>query len=89
MVTQVAELGYPALGMADRVNLCGALELAMACEKAGIRAVHGVSLPVTFRDRVLPVTFLTESGTGYANVCRMVSLAYAAGGGRRRCWIPG
>ena len=55
-------------------------QFALACEKAGICAVHGVSLPVAFGDRVLPVTFLAESGAGYANVCRMLSLAYAAGG---------
>ena len=80
MATRAAELGYPALGLADRGNLCGALEFALACEKAGIQAVHGVSLPVAFGARVLPVTLLAESGTGYANVCRVVSLAHVAGG---------
>ena len=80
VVTRAAEFGYPALGLADRANLCGALEFALACGQAGIQSIHGVSLPVAFGDLVLPVTLLAEPGTGCANVCRVTSLAYAAGG---------
>ena len=47
VVSRAVGLGYPALGLADRANLCGSLEFAQACDAAGIRAIHGAALPVS------------------------------------------
>ena len=80
VVSRAASLGYPALGLADRANLCGSLEFAQACDAVGIRAIHGAALPVSSGGQAEVVTLLAESGPGYSNICRMVSLAHEMGG---------
>ena len=36
LVERAAELGYPALGLSDTSNLCGALEFSQQCLAAGV-----------------------------------------------------
>ena len=80
LVARAAECEYPALGLTDVSNFCGALEFAQDCRAAGIRPLTGVELPVREGDAIGPVTFLTETGAGYSNLCRLASLAHLAGG---------
>ena len=80
LVARAAEHEYPALGLADVSNFCGALEFARECRAAGIRPLTGVEFPVRDGDAIGPVTFLTETGAGYSNLCRLVSLAHLTGG---------
>lgn len=82
LAQHAAGLGYPALGLTDAANLCGALEFAQACEGAGVRPLFGVDLPVREGDRVGTVTLLAADGDGYANICRLASLAHLTGGHR-------
>ncbi len=71
LVARVAEHEYPALGLTEVSNFCGALEFAKGCRAAGIRPVTGVELPVQKGDTIGPVTFLAETGAGHSNLCRM------------------
>ena len=80
LVARAAECEYPALGLTDASNFCGALEFAQECRAAGIRPLTGVELPVREGDAIGPVTFLAETGAGYSNLCRLASLAHLAGG---------
>ena len=80
IVARATEYGYPALGLTDVSNFCGALEFARECRSAGIRPLTGVELPVREGDAIGLVTFLAETGAGYANLCRLASLAHLAGG---------
>jgi error-prone DNA polymerase len=41
-----AEHGYSALALTDHDNVCGAMELAQACEPLGLRPIHGVELTI-------------------------------------------
>ena len=87
LAQHAASLEYPALGLTDAANLCGALEFAQACETAGVRPLFGVDLPVRDGDRAGPVTLLAADGDGYANICRLASLVHLTGGGAgRRNW---
>ena len=80
LVARAAECEYPALGLTDVSNFCGALEFAQECRAAGIQPLTGVELPVREGDAMGPVTFLAETGAGYSNLCRLASLAYLTGG---------
>ena len=80
LVARAAECEYPALGLTDASNFCGALEFAQECRAAGIRPLTGIELPVREGGAIGPVTFLAETGAGYSNLCRLASLAHLAGG---------
>ena len=80
LVARAADCGYPALGLTDVSNFCGALDFGLECRAAGIQPLTGVEIPVREGDAIGPVTFLAETGAGYSNLCRLASLAHLAGG---------
>ncbi len=69
-----AALGYTAIALTDHDGVCGSLVFAHACREAGIRAITGAEL--TLRDGA-HITLLAESASGYANLCRLITLAHA------------
>ncbi|HET9557924.1 MAG TPA: PHP domain-containing protein, partial [Actinomycetota bacterium] len=89
LIARAASHGYDALAITDRNNLYGAMVFARACRDAGIRSIIGVELTVAVDpdddpdagpDDVPPgsrhdLTLLAETRQGYANLCRLVSLA--------------
>ena len=80
LVERAAGLGYPALGLTDASSLCGALEFSRQCLAAGLRPILGVDLTVRDQDGDGLVSFIAETGEGYANLCRLVSLAHVTAG---------
>ena len=80
MVQRVTELEYPALGLTDASNLCGALEFSRQCRNAGVQPILGVDLTVRDLDGDGVVSLIAETGDGYANLCRLASLAHVTGG---------
>ena len=80
LVETAAAYEYPALGLTDVSNCCGSFEFAAACRSSGIQPIAGVELVVREADASGMVTFIAETGTGYSNLCRLVSLAYITGG---------
>ncbi len=91
---RAAELGMPALAVTDHDSLCATLRFATACERAGISPIFGVELTVVDEaspsgcGEALPppdgdpchLTLLARSPAGYANLCRLVTLAHRHGG---------
>ena len=88
LIVRAAHHGYDALAITDRNNLYGAMVFARACRDAGIRSIIGVELTVAGDPDVDPdsgpdanpgsrhdLTLLAETRQGYANLCRLVSLA--------------
>jgi error-prone DNA polymerase len=76
-----AELGYPALALADRDGVSGAPRFHRAAKAAGLRALVGAEVavePVGNRanrsDRLL---LLAESAEGWRRLCRLLTLAHA------------
>src|SRR5207253_6532598 len=84
-----ADLGYRALAITDHDGLHGAMELAQACAAAGVQPIVGVELTLAHglldeRSGPVHLTLLAEREQGYANLCRLITLAHK----RTRAWEP-
>lgn len=82
-----ARLGYETVALTDHDGLWGSMECAHAAKGLGLRAITGAEVSVMTDGRAVPahVTLLVEDATGYANLCRLLTLAHAhtrAGRGR-------
>ena len=90
LAARASDLHYTALAITDHDGLHGAMEFAQACSAAGIQPITGVELTLThgFTNKAadIPVhlTLLAETERGYANLCRLVTLAHK----RTRAWEP-
>lgn len=73
LVARAAELGYPALALTDRDALYGAVRFAQACRAAGLAPIIGCELTLEGGHHL---TLLAESQEGYANLCRLLTLAH-------------
>jgi error-prone DNA polymerase len=88
LARRAAELGMPAVALADRDGLYGAARFADACEREGVRPIFGASLtlreagtlPLAGRKRAdAGVVVLARDVLGYANLCRLITDAHMAG----------
>jgi error-prone DNA polymerase len=89
MANQAARLGYTALAITDHDGLYGAMEFAQACASAGVQPIIGVELTLLHglldhRSGLVHLTLLAENEQGYANLCRLITLAHK----RTRSWEP-
>ena len=69
-----AEQGHRALALTDHDGLHGAMEMAQALSALGIRPITGAELTL---DDGHHLTLLCEDVTGYRNLCRLLTEAYA------------
>jgi error-prone DNA polymerase len=81
LASAAAEHGYSALALTDHDNVCGAMELAQACEPLGVRPIHGAEVTIA---PVAPplrasfhLTLLVESAVGWRNLSRLLTEAHA------------
>src|SRR5919201_3176793 len=89
LALRAAALGYQALAITDHDGLHGAMEFAQACASVGIRPITGVELTLSHglvdeRSGPAHLTLLVEREQGYANLCRLITLAHK----RTRAWEP-
>jgi error-prone DNA polymerase len=68
-----AEQGHEALALTDHDGLHGAMEMAQALTALGIRPITGAEVTL---DDGHHLTLLCEDGTGYRNLCRLLTEAY-------------
>jgi len=76
--------GMPAVGVADRANLFGALEFSVATKGEGVQPLIGCALPVRGVGEALPdrwakvptVMLVAQNERGYLNLCELSSAAY-------------
>lgn len=73
LVARAAALGYWSLSLTDRDALYGAVRFSRACASAGLQPVIGCEITLTSGHQL---TLLAENQIGYANLCRLVSLAH-------------
>jgi error-prone DNA polymerase len=100
LALRAADLGYTALAVTDHDGLYGAMEFAQACAAVGLQPITGVELTLStgflsllasgssqevVDDEPVHLTLLAESEQGYANLCRLITLAHR----RTRAWEPG
>ena len=85
MADAAAELGHSALAITDHDTLSGSMEFAHAATAAGIRPITGAELSISYfpligdspQSGVFHITLLCESAQGYANLCRLITIAHA------------
>lgn len=81
LVATAVEQGHRALALTDHDALYGAMAFAQAAKAAGLRPITGLELTVGEADGARHhVTLLVETRAGYANLCRLSSLAFGLAG---------
>jgi error-prone DNA polymerase len=91
LALRASSLGYTALAITDHDGLHGAMEFAQACAAADVQPIIGVELTLAHGLLDSPasgpvhLTLLAECEQGYANLCRLVTLAHR----NTRSWEPG
>ncbi len=79
---RAAELGFPAVALADRNGLYAAMPFGDACFKSGVQPIVGALLAVSRPAAIGPagaldwLVLLAQDETGYDNLCRLVSAAH-------------
>ena len=96
VATLAADAGMPAVGVADRANLFGALEFSEAAKGAGVQPIVACALPVTgiggkISDRwarVPTVVLLVQNEAGWLNLCALSSSAFLDAGSMDEPSVP-
>jgi DNA polymerase-3 subunit alpha len=79
---RAARLGFPAIALADRNGLYGAMPFSDACIAKGVQPVVGAMLAVARPAEIGPdgaidwLVLLAKDDLGYANLCKLVSSAH-------------
>jgi len=74
LAVRAAELGYEALALTDHDGVYGSLEFAHAAKSFGVRPITGAEVALGDGSHV---TLLVESARGYANLCRLLTVAHS------------
>ncbi len=91
-----AGLGCEALALTDHDGVWGSMEFAKACRSQGVRPITGAELTVIAPGAPPPprppgtfhITLLVEDAGGYANLCRLLTIAHAGTRERPREPVP-
>lgn len=91
-----ADAGMPAVAVADRANLFGALEFSQAARDAGVQPLIACALPVTgiggrINERwakVPTVVLIVQDEAGWLNLCALSSSAYLDAGAMDEPGVP-
>jgi len=73
LVQRTAEYGMPALALTDHDALYGAPRFDRAARQAGLKPIFGAE--ITLVNGGGHLVLLAETDTGYANLCRLITLA--------------
>lgn len=79
LVQRAVQYKMPAVAITDRNSVAGASRLWHQCVKAGIKPIIGLEIAVQNDlgdGRIFSVILLAKNGSGYENLCRLVTLAY-------------
>jgi len=74
LVITALELGYSAFALTDHNSVSGSMEFAQSARALGLRALHGAELDL---DDGRHLTLLVRDTGGWANLCRLLTHAYA------------
>ena len=90
-----AEAGMPAVAIADRANLFGALEFSSSLKDLGVQPIIGCALPVSGLGdppsrgaRAPTIVLLAQDEAGWANLMALSSLAYTGSVGAAEPVVP-
>jgi len=88
--------GMPAVAIADRANLFGALEFSVTAKEEGVQPIIGCALPVTGIGGRAPerwartptIVLLAQSEAGYLNLSALSSMAFLEADGVEEPSVP-
>jgi error-prone DNA polymerase len=80
LALRAAELGHPALALADRDGLYGIPRFHQAAARAGVRGLVGAEVTLAAQSGLPRLLLLCESRRGYRNLSRLLSVGHARGG---------
>ena len=83
LVTAAVECGHAALALTDHDTVSGSMEFAQAARQLGLRAIHGAEVTVLDHAGMevadaRHLTLLVRDARGWANLCRLLTRAWAA-----------
>jgi DNA polymerase-3 subunit alpha len=79
LVQKAVQYKMPAVTITDRNSVAGASRLWHQCIKAGIKPIIGLEIAIQNDlgdGRIFSVILLAKNGSGYENLCRLVTLSY-------------
>ena len=79
LVQRAVQYKMPAVSITDRNSVAGASRLWHKCIKAGIKPIIGLEIAAQNEPgdgRGFSVILLAKNGSGYENLCRLITLAY-------------
>jgi DNA polymerase-3 subunit alpha len=82
IASRAAMLGFPAVALTDRNGLYGAMPFSDACTAKGVQPIIGTLLAVARppeiggENRIDWLVLLAKDDQGYANLCKLVSVAH-------------
>ena len=79
LIQRAMQYKMPAVAITDRNSVAGASRLWHQCVKAGIKPIIGLEIAILNAPgdgRAFSIILLAKNGSGYENLCRLVSLAY-------------
>eukprot|EP00003_Mantamonas_plastica_P001154 TRINITY_DN1083_c0_g2_i1.p1 TRINITY_DN1083_c0_g2~~TRINITY_DN1083_c0_g2_i1.p1 ORF type:complete len:1161 (+),score=184.94 TRINITY_DN1083_c0_g2_i1:1986-5468(+) len=82
LVSRVAELGMPAVGLTEQSNMCSLVRFYKAAVGAGVKPIIGADLWLENPDEPeapFRLTLLARNGDGYLNLTEIISLGYTEG----------
>ncbi len=76
LMVRAKGLGYRALAVTDHDNLCGAMCFAQLAKSLEMQGITGAELTL---ENGFHLTLLAKDGTGYKNLCRLITAAQNSG----------
>lgn len=79
LVQRAVQYKMPAVAITDRNSVAGASRLWQQCLEAGIKPIIGLEIAVLNNPGnggIFSVILLAKNGSGYAKLCRLISLAF-------------
>lgn len=77
LVQQAAGLHMPALAVTDHNSVTAAVKFTQCCQGYGIKPIIGAEVTMVDQSHL---TLIARTKEGFANLCRLLSRAYASGG---------
>ncbi|MBW6472505.1 MAG: DNA polymerase III subunit alpha [Anaerolineaceae bacterium] len=85
LVNTARKYEMPAIAMSDHRCLTGVVEFTLACHKAGVQPIYGLTVDVEWQNQKGEMVLLVQNRTGWSNLCKLSSKLMVEGGGSKAC----
>ena len=85
LVNTARKYEMPAIAMSDHRCLTGVVEFSLACQKAGIQPIYGLTVDVEWQNQKGEMVLLVQNRSGWSNLCKLSSKLMVEEGGSKAC----